>query len=122
MVCAIVTIAADERVLIEQVSAEGGLADFTVRNVSPQIVAYFHWFTLDSSPVPYCQNPDGSIYVCALKVIVDDHGNPWTHELYLKPGDTVRFRARVKGAVAVGIKLWLDGKESYVWYRLHHDA
>ena len=86
---------------IELVNDHGETADFAMRNSSRQTVAYFHWFSLDSSPVPYCKDQGGSVYICALKVMVDENDDPWTHEQYLKAGETVRFVAIVKGAAAV---------------------
>ena len=120
--CALEALAADEAVVIELVGTYNGVAELRVKNLSQQIVTYYHWFSLDKSPVPYCSNSDGSVYICASKVLVDGNGDPLTHVQYLKPGESVRFHARIDKAAAVGIKVVLDGKERYVWHSIRHNA
>jgi hypothetical protein len=47
--------------------------------------------------------------------MLDEAGNFWVHESYLKPGQRVRFVAQPGNATAIGVLLWIDGKETYVW-------
>ena len=112
----------DESIQMVVLSEEGGIATISARNRSTRTIEYFHWFAADQSPVPYCKDSTGSIFICALKVVVDDNGNPWIHEQFLKPGATVRFRARIRGAGAVGLKLWQEGRERYVWHQIETGA
>jgi hypothetical protein len=86
-----------------------------MRNISSESVAYAHWFGLDSEPVPYCRTSDESLRPCGTKVMLDEADNFWIHESYLKPGQRVRFVAQPGNAAAVGVLLWIGGKETYVW-------
>jgi hypothetical protein len=104
-------------VVISMIGANGKKTAFVMRNTSPEVVEYFHWFSLDSSPVPYCRRADQSVYFCGVHAMVDSADNPWIHEQFLPPGESVKFVAHAEGAEAVGVKLWLQGKEQFVWIR-----
>jgi len=112
----------DDFMQIVVLSEANGIATLAARNLSNRTIEYFHWFTLDKSPVPYCKDSAGTVYICALKVVVDDNGSPWIHEQFVKPGGTLHFRARINGATAVGIKLWEKGREKYVWRQIRTGA
>jgi hypothetical protein len=88
---------------------------FEVRNLTSTPVAYARWFGLGPEPVPYCRSGEGALRLCGSKAMLDEAGNLWIHESYLKPGQRVRFVAHPGSATAVGVLLWVGGKETYVW-------
>jgi hypothetical protein len=110
-----VTPQSSELVSVSKLSRDGGKVTFRLRNISSQTIAYAHWFGMDAEPVAYCRSADGSIRPCGTKAVITPDNDFWTHEVYLKPGASIRFVAQPGDASAVGVLLWVDGKERYVW-------
>ena len=106
---------AGEPVSVKRLGRGNERVTFEMRNLTSESVAYAHWFSLDPEPVPYCRSSDGSSRPCGTRVMLDEADNFWIHESYLKPGQRVRFVAQPGSATAVGVLLWIDGKETYVW-------
>jgi len=105
----------DELVSVIRISQRGLKATYELRNLSPEPIAYAHWFGEDAEPVPYCLSRDGSTQPCGFKAVLNFDDSFWTHESYLQPGQRVRFVAQPGDAAAVGVLLWINGKERYVW-------
>jgi hypothetical protein len=105
----------DDLVSVTRISQRGHKATYELRNLSPEPIAYAHWFGEDAEPVPYCLSQDGSSKPCGTKVVLNSDDSFWIHESYLRPGQRVRFVAQPGSAMAVGVLLWVDGKERYVW-------
>ena len=91
-------------------------ARFELANGATKALAYEHWMTQGPEPVPYCRDATGHIHICALRVFVDGDDEPYVHESYLQPGDSVKFEAIPSKDEHAGVKLWIDGKEEYLWF------
>jgi len=78
-------------------------------------VAYEHWMSQGPEPVPFCRSVQGPIRICAERVFQTPDGEPSVHETYLEPGDSVKFRAIPSGTEQVGLRMWRDGREEYLW-------
>jgi hypothetical protein len=104
-----------EPVSVTRLDRGAGRVTFEMRNLTSESIGYAHWFGVDPEPVPYCRTSDGSLWPCGTKVMLDEADNFWIHESYLEPGQRVRFVAQPGNATAVGVLLWIDGKETYVW-------
>ena len=68
-----------------------------------------------AEPVPFCRSLQGSIRICADRVFQTPDGDPYVHETFLEPGASVKFRAIPSGTEQVGLRLWRDGREEYLW-------
>jgi len=114
-----VTVAANEPMVasVTKVRSVGTEVELALTNHSRTTITYYHWLGRGSAPVPYCRSGDGAILVCAKVVLVDPEGALMTHEDYLAPGKTVHFLAQPKAASTVGVRLWVDGHEQYVWMK-----
>jgi len=104
-----------EPVSVTELSRDDGKVTFRLRNVSSKPVAYAHWFGQDAEPVAYCKSGDDTTRPCGTKVVITPDDHFFIHEVYLKPRASIRFVAQPGSASAVGVLLWLDGKESFVW-------
>lgn len=102
-------------VVLQETTARGAVHTYELQNTSRGVVAYFHWFGAGSAPVPYCLRPDGSVRVCSKAVTLTPEGDYWVHERYLRSGERVKFEAIPNADEVVGVRLWLHGKDVYVW-------
>jgi hypothetical protein len=93
-------------------------ATFELKNTVAVPLAYEHWMSQGPEPVPYCRDPEGDIRICASHVYVTEDGEPYVHESYLQPGASVSFQAVPTGDEQVGIKIWSDAREEYLWLEL----
>ena len=84
-------------------------------NSATTVLAYEHWMSQGPDPVPYCRNPQGGIRICASRVYLTHDDEPYVHESYLQPGASVRFQAVPSGDEQVGVRLWFDAREEYLW-------
>jgi hypothetical protein len=90
-------------------------ATFELKNTVAAPLAYEHWMSQGPDPVPYCRDSQGRIHICASHVYVTEGDDPYVHECYLQPGASVKFQAVPTGDEQVGIKMWADGREEYLW-------
>lgn len=107
-------VAGDMPIHIERLRMKAGTSYFQMRNASSNVIQYYHWSGQGDEPVPYCRYADQTIRACS-KVIYVDGDDYYVHERPIEPGKAVTFSAETKDAVAVGVLLWLDGREQYVW-------
>jgi hypothetical protein len=99
-----------EAISVERIRA----GQFRIVNGSTEPLQYIHWLGQGPEPVPYCQYSNGSVSVCSKKVFVD--GDELSvHEAYLAPNESVKFSAQSQNAIAVGVSVWLNKKQQYVW-------
>jgi len=90
-------------------------ATFALVNDAPASLAYEHWMSQGPDPVPYCRDPQGSVRICALRIYVTEDDDPYVHESYLQPGGLVRFQAAPSKDEQVGVRLWFQGKDEFLW-------
>jgi hypothetical protein len=58
---------------------------------------------------------DGQVRYCSLRIMLTDDDQPYTHESYLQPGRSVKFRAAPSGDEQVGVTIWAEGQEEILW-------
>jgi hypothetical protein len=104
----------DGPIQIERFRTRAGTSYFRMRNVSSGAVQYYHWFGQGDEPVAYCQYADQTVRPCS-KVIYVDGDDYYIHERPIEPNKVVTFSAETKDAMAVGVLLWVNGHEQYVW-------
>ena len=90
-------------------------ATFALRNGAQAALAYEHWMSQGPDPVAYCRDPQGSVRICALRIFVAEGDDPYVHESYLQPGGLVRFQAAPSKDEQVGVRLWFQGKDEFLW-------
>ena len=100
---------------LEELRTRDGTSYFRMTNRSDNAVLYYHWFGQGAEPVPYCRYADETIRACS-KIIYVDGDRLHIHERPIGPGRAVTFSAETKDAAALGVLLWLDGREQYVWH------
>jgi hypothetical protein len=99
---------------LDRLRTRFGTSYFRMRNTSSEVIQYYHWFGQGDGPVPYCRCADQTIRACS-KVIYTDGDDYYIHERPIESGKAVTFSAETRDAVALGVLLWLDGREQYVW-------
>ena len=97
------------------VSVSKAHATLVLVNGAPESLEYEHWMSQGPDPVPYCRNPQGSVRICALRIYVTGDNDPYVHESFLQPGSSVRFQAVPSDDEQVGVRLWFQGKDEYLW-------
>ena len=97
------------------VHSAGGKQTFVLKNSGSLPLAYNHWFSLGPAPVAYCRGVDGLERFCSLRVMLAEDDQPYTHESYLQPGDSVKFQASPTADEQVGVHLWVGGREEGLW-------
>jgi hypothetical protein len=107
-------VASSERASLTILSKSAQTVTLRLKNESKAVLAYAHWFGQDPSPVPYCRGA-GEIRICSADKYVELDGEAWIHEIYIRPGRTVKFRAAPGSAEQVGVHLLPPGKDSYLW-------
>jgi hypothetical protein len=90
-------------------------ATLALRNGAPASLAYEHWMSQGPDPVPYCRDSQGSVRICALQIYVMQDDDPYVHESYLQPGGSVQFQATPSKDERVGVRLWFEGKDEFLW-------
>jgi hypothetical protein len=104
----------DELVVIEQV----GDRRFRLINNSTETLVYMQWLNKEKNPVPYCRYPDDSISICSRDTPVVSNGKPALEEASLKPGKSITFDVTKSKAVAVGVRLLIEGQQRLLWHEL----
>ena len=97
------------------VRSAGSKQTFVLKNSGSTPLAYNHWFSLGPDPVAYCRGVDGHTRFCSLRVMLAEDDQPYTHESYIQPGESVKFQAAATGDEQVGIHLWVEGQEVALW-------
>ena len=97
------------------VRSAGSKQSFELKNSGSSPLAYNHWFSLGPEPVAYCRGVDGQVRFCSLRVMLADDDQPYTHESYIQPGRSVKFRAAPSGNEQVGVTIWVEGREETLW-------
>ena len=88
---------------------------FLLKNSGTAPLAYNHWFALGPEPVAYCRGVSGESRFCSLRVMLAEDDQPYTHESYIQPGESVTFQAAATKDEQVGIHIWIDGREEELW-------
>src|SRR5688572_16966380 len=88
---------------------------FALMNSGSSPLAYNHWFSLGPEPVAYCRGADRQIRFCSLRIMLGDDDQPYTHEGYIQPGESVSFQAAPAKDEQVGVHLWVEGQEEALW-------
>jgi len=97
------------------VRCAGSKQTFELMNSGSSPLAYNHWFSLGPQPVAYCRDVGGHVRFCSLRVMLADDDQPYTHESYIQPGSSVKFRAAPSGDEQVGVTIWVEGREEALW-------
>jgi hypothetical protein len=101
-------------VVIEKVSERR----FRLVNNSDETLTYMHWINQAVNPVPYCKYPDDSIAICSRDTYLDSNRKPALQEARLAPGKSIHFDAMKSKAVAVGVRLKINGEQRLLWCEL----
>ncbi len=88
---------------------------FMLKNSGTLPLAYSHWFSSGPEPVAYCRGADGDIRFCSLRVMLAPDGQPYTHESYMQPGESVTFQAAPSEDEQVGVHILVEGREEALW-------
>jgi hypothetical protein len=88
---------------------------FMLENSSSSPLAYNHWLSLGPEPVAYCRGADGRIRFCSERVVLAEDEQPYTHESYIQPGESVKFQAVPSLDEQVGVYIWVEGREQALW-------
>jgi hypothetical protein len=97
------------------VRSAGSKQTFELKNSGSSPLAYNHWFSLGPEPAASCRGVDGQVRFCSLRVMLADEDQPYTHERYLQPGRSVKFRAAPSGDEQVGVTILVEGREEALW-------
>jgi hypothetical protein len=106
--------ASGEAVVVEKI----GERRFRLVNNSVEPLIYMQWLNQDKKVVPYCRYPNDSITTCGRDKPVTSGGKPALEEATLKPGKSVMFDVVLSNAVAVGVRLKIEGTERLLWFEL----
>jgi hypothetical protein len=104
----------DELVVVEQI----GERRFRLVNNSTESLVYMHWLNKEKNPVPYCRYPDDSISICSRDPPVVNNGKAALEEASLKPGKSITFDVAKGKAIAVGVRLLIEGEQRLLWHEL----
>jgi hypothetical protein len=107
-------VASEEPYVVEKI----GERRFRLVNNSTEPLIYMQWLNQEKKPVPYCRNADDSVLICSREKPIIWDGKPALEEASLRPGKSVIFDAAKGAAVAVGVRLRIDGKEHLLWHEL----
>ena len=91
---------------------------FRLINNSTETLAYMKWLNQADNPVAYCRYPNDSISVCSRDLYLDSNRKPALQEARLRPGKSIVFDAMKEKAVAVGVRLMINGEERLLWHEL----
>lgn len=90
-------------------------ATLELENVSKAPIAYDHWMSQGPEPVSHCRDAGGRIRICSTRVILTHEDEPYVHETYLEPGESVKLHALPGTDEQVGVHLWRSGRGEYLW-------
>jgi hypothetical protein len=96
-------------------SSDASRAALRMKNTSSAPIAYDHWMAQGPDATPYSCDSTGVIRICSSRVFLTPEGRPMTHETYLQPGSQISFEARPSPGEQVGVRLWIAGRDQYVW-------
>ena len=91
---------------------------FRLTNNSAEPLVYMQFLNQAKNPVPYCKYPDDSISICSRDRPVARDGKPVLEEAKLKPGKSINFDVTKGNAVAVGVRLLIEGEQQILWHEL----
>ena len=104
----------DDPVVVEQI----GERRFRLVNNSDEPLTYMQWLNQAKKPVPYCRYEDESISICSREKPIISNGKPALEQARLRPGKSVTFDVVKGNAVAVGVRLLIEGDERLFWLEL----
>ena len=90
-------------------------ATLELKNVSKTRIAYDHWMSQGPEPVSHCRDGADRIRICSTRVFLTHEDEPYVHETYLEPGESVKLHALPGTDEQVGIHLWRGGRGQYLW-------
>lgn len=108
-------------VKIEQVEINDIVGAFKLINTSKRHFTYEHWIGQAGSPVAYCEDETGNVFICSNKVVMLED-KFFTHDAVLSPRETVPFTANISSAKRIGVQFYFDNGHAFevilIWYEL----